>query len=529
MGEVTDFKPVSLIENFNPVSEAAQPKEGKSVGGFLGNIGSDVTGMVKGVANAIAHPVDTATGLRDYVAGAGGELRKLTGMQPNPYMNEEERKKAALTFEPTKEAIKKSIDNPKGIPGRVLDYAYEKPVSTALIASQGLSGVSKAAEAGGLAKTARVADMAATYTNPASLAKLGTTGTAGKIAKETIGTMTGGGPGFVEEAVKGTEGFKKAMRGQITGEEIVDNAKGALGSIRDARGKAYEQRLTTIQSDPTKMLKIASDLQDDTRNIITHKGYDIRPEWNTETGKLEFNFDNSPLVEQQGVIRKALDDVYGWQDNTAAGLDILKKRLSTYIDQTPQGSPSRSLLTKVEKGLDAGLKRDVPGYVEMTKGYSEATKLIKDIESNLMLRKEGMSGRITADNTLRRLSSALRENFEMRKDLLETLGSESGADIAGQVAGYVGSQWIPRGGIAKLGVGGSLYYLHLFNPKLWPVLAASSPRVMGEFLNAFGKAAKSTPVQKAAEAAQGSPGRMTGIMAGQINDKTQKPKYIGEE
>jgi hypothetical protein len=84
-----------------------------------------------------------------------------------------------------------------------------------------------------------------------------------------------------------------------------------------------------------------------------------------------------------------------------------------------------------------------------------------------------MTGRITADNTLRSLSFALRENYEMRKKLLTALGTELGTNIAGQIVGYVGSQWTLRGGLAKLGVGGSLYYLHLFNQKLWPILSAS--------------------------------------------------------
>src|SRR4030042_1517691 len=39
-----------------------------------------------------------------------------------------------------------------------------------------------------------------------------------------------------------------------------------------------------------------------------------------------------------------------------------------------------------------------------------------------------------------------------------------------------------------LSFGGGVYFLKYLNPKMWPILAASSPRVVGEFLNAYGKA-----------------------------------------
>ncbi len=104
-----------------------------------------------------------------------------------------------------------------------------------------------------------------------------------------------------------------------------------------------------------------------------------------------------------------------------------------------------------------------------------------------MLRKQGMSGRIVADQTLRRLTSAMHDNFALRRDLVKALQGD-GTDLSGQIAGYSMNALTPRG-ISGSGMaiiqGGAIA---MIKPSMWPILAASSPRVSGEFLRMFGKA-----------------------------------------
>ena len=86
----------------------------------------------------------------------------------------------------------------------------------------------------------------------------------------------------------------------------------------------------------------------------------------------------------------------------------------------------------------------------------------------------------------------MRDNFALRKDLLDVLGNKAGEDLSGQVAGYTMRSTIPLGlsgtGPALVGEG---LLIKLVNPNLWPILVASSPRVAGEFLRMYGKMAKS--------------------------------------
>ena len=306
----------------------------------------------------------------------------------------------------------------------------------------------------------------------------------GKLAAQVLGASTGAGPGMVDEALKGSTMFKEAMRGKITGNEIVENAKSALQSLKYQRAAAYQSKLAEVAAkqgviDTTPIAnKVSALLKQFNVKIIKAT---------TPAGSV---FDTSRIAMGK-VGRNDIEDMlkkfneWGSQpgDNTALGLDVLKRQLDDFYSES---SPARAFVASLRKSVNDTIAQNVPEYGEMTKGYAEATSLIKDIESNLMLGKQGMSGRITADQTLRRLTSAMRENFELRGDLVNVLGKQGGQDLAGQIAGYSASQLIPRGLIGKLAAGSAGWLTHL-NPKMWPVIAASSPRVVGEFLNIFGK------------------------------------------
>ncbi len=458
-----------------------------------GNIPGGAWNLVKFAGQTLASPFQEGGGeFGKMMQGLGTAFRaSALPVIGEPVDPEAEAARTALV-----QPITESIENPAGIPERVRNYVIKHPVEAGMWASGGLGLGGYGAKVAGLPRAAAALSKAAEVTNPVGLAAKATKMVVkpvikgvGTLAKETVGAATGAGPGFVEEAVKGGGAFQKAMRGDVTGEEIVDNAKAALQRVRNARGEAYVKQLEQIQADPNELLSVRKSLNKKIGNLASSDRFDIKP-YVDEAGKLQVDFSTSTIVEHQNVVKRAIEDVANWTDNTPKGLDTLKKRLSTYIDQTGRDTPAKAFVTQLEQNLSNGLKSAIPEYAKMTKGYADASTLIKDIESNLMLRKEGMTGRITADQTLRRLTSALREKFEMRKDLLQALGTQAGEDMIGEVAGYAGQQIIPHGLVGKLGAGAGAYYFGMFNPKLWPLLAASSPRVVGEFLNAYGKASK---------------------------------------
>jgi hypothetical protein len=385
----------------------------------------------------------------------------------------------------------------------------------------------------------------------------------GRVAKETLGMTTGAGTGAIEEGLRGSEAFKNALRGKITGDEVVNHAKTALNVIKDKRGAAYRQKLeeVTANKSPIDLTEIKTAVTNKLKNFVKYtetkatpqaakaaeefkvvpypqgSGFALMDSKGTYfTGRgghaeyfkseelaqgasnymkenaskaakkaeeyanrpnateAKFNWSRTTVGDIKNSkdakeLKQIYDKIQNWGsqqgDNTAVELDRLRRDLDNHWSDS---SRVRAFVQHAKETVDKAIKKNVPEYTDMTKGYAEATSLIKDIESGLMLKKTGLSGRIVADQTLRRLTSSMKENFELRRDLVEALGKQGGNDIAGEVAGYSMNQVWPKGVIRQVGAAGAGQALFYLNPKMMPILAASSPRTVGEFLIVFEKA-----------------------------------------
>lgn len=309
---------------------------------------------------------------------------------------------------------------------------------------------------------------------------------AGKFGKQAIGKLTGAGTGAADEAFKGGEAFTDAMRGKTKPEEIVANAKEALSAIKDKRATAYQEQLAKIKGgqeiDITPIQVKMSDLM---------KRFGVRVEADGSLNMTRTSLGKAGNKDVEDVVQT----IRGWGqqkgDKSAVGLDTLKRQLDDFYSDS---SNARGFVAALRNEVKGTIVKNVPEYATMTKDYAEATTLIKDIESGLMLRKQGMTGRITADQTLRRLMSAMRDNFVLRRELLEVLGDQGGKDLAAEVGGVAMSQYLPRGlaGVPA-GMAGMAAALQYINPKFAPLIAASSPRLAGEFLRMLGKGASALP------------------------------------
>lgn len=483
-------------QKFFPVDEPMTWGDAAMQG--VGNIPSSAGNFAKGIYQAVRHPIDTAKNVGKVAIG-GAELL-IPGEQ-----GLEENARALGRFYKDRygggESIKKTL--------------AEDPVGMAADASTFFTGGAGAlAKVPGAAKAANVASTAGKIADPvqAAIKAASVTGKAagkvgGKLGKETIGMFTGTGGGMVEEALKGSNLFTKAMRGELTGEEVVRHAKDALQSIRDKRSSDYQTSLSQIAADrPVNTQPILAEL-DNLMNKYNVQMQDIIE--SKPTGLLDIKGNpimsnvktgekiNNTRIAMGDAGRKDIEELiqrvkkWGTEqgDNTVIGLDTLKRQLDDFYSDSSQ---ARAFVASLRNKVKSTIANVEPRYAEMTRGYQQATDLIKEVEAGLSLRKSGMSGRVTADQTLRRLTSSLKEGSELRKDLLDVLGSQGGKDIASEVAGLSANQLIPKGLVGKIMAGGGALTAatHGLNPIMWPLLAASSPRVMGEFLSAFGKAKK---------------------------------------
>jgi hypothetical protein len=266
----------------------------------------------------------------------------------------------------------------------------------------------------------------------------------------------------------------------------VANAKEALSAIKDKRASAYQEQLSKIQggqeSDITPIQMKMSDLM---------KRFGVRVEADGSLNMTRTSLGKAGNKDVEDVVQTIRQWGNQKGDKTAVGLDTLKRQLDDFYSDS---SNARGFVAALRNEVKGTIVKNVPEYSTMTKDYAEATTLIKDIESGLMLRKQGMTGRVTADQTLRRLISSMKDNFVLRRELLEVLGDQGGKDLAAEVGGVAMSQFLPRGlaGVPA-GMVGMAAYLQYINPKFVPLIAASSPRIAGEFIRMLGKGVSAVP------------------------------------
>jgi hypothetical protein len=381
--------------------------------------------------------------------------------------------------------IGKTLNDPNPVTLSTLKDVARQPTSEAQRQETLNNSLGWALGGGTTAQTFKpLADIASTVSNKV----------VAPIGKQVIGRLTGAGSGMVEEAFKSgvaanplktTTNFSQAMRGKLDGDDVVGVAKSALGNIRDSRAAAYQAELQNIQGNTVAidMTPIRSELG----NLMQRYNIKVDP----VTGAVDYSRVAMGRTGRRD-IKNVVDTITKWGtqagDDTAIGLDTLKRQLDDFYSDSSQ---ARQLVSSIRDRVRQTIVDAVPEYNTMTKGYAEATKLIKDIESGLMMRKQGMTGRVTADQTLRRLSSSMRDNFTLRNELVKELGARGAEDVAGAVAGHTASSWVPRG-IEAAGLGSGTAVLSYMNPKMLPLLAASSPRIAGEFIQALGYSSKLT-------------------------------------
>lgn len=162
-------------------ADTEKPKPEKSVGGFLSNLGSDVVNTAKGLGEVIMRgPVNLAGDIGKLVLGGSEAAQRELGMIDYPQSPEEMAARGLV------KPITESINNPAGIPGRIVDYAYEKPFSTAMNVSTGLGVAGAGAKALGGVRTANALAKASELTNPISMASKTVTAPLNAISNSKI-------------------------------------------------------------------------------------------------------------------------------------------------------------------------------------------------------------------------------------------------------------------------------------------------------------------------------------------------------
>jgi len=295
----------------------------------------------------------------------------------------------------------------------------------------------------------------------------------GSFIADMFGQTTGAGGEAVRRGFAGSEGFKAGLRGGVSGEDILIDAKKGLRAIRQARGNQYRKGLA----------KIAAQTDEISLDSVNEKLPEILKGFGVTTSDDGFNFARSSIGSKSdtAILRDVLDDVKNWDDLSPLGVDTLKQRVSDVIDQLEPTSKSGALLSQVNDQIIKTLNKQVPGYTRLTSDYAIVTEQIRDLTKTLSLKDS-----ISKETAVKKLLTVLKENNEFRAQLVQQLEQSGGKQLLDRIAGIALSTGLPRGLAAKQVGGVALTAIlggGIINPKILFTLAtllSFSPRVVGE-------------------------------------------------
>lgn len=326
----------------------------------------------------------------------------------------------------------------------------------------------------------------AVATKGGGLAKRGVEKVASKLAAPVHGAMTGVGSeasrlayrGGVEEALKGTSDFVKAMRGDIPEELLAAKAQNGVKAMKEEMMSAFERDLDLLPTNEINTQPIYEHLEE------LSKQFNVRSELTPKGVKLDISRLSTGKKNKKEIV-----DIYdrlmehGSQpgDNTLKGLHQLAREIG---DEYSDSKRTRAFIASIRNKIQEVAKAASPEYAQMNKKYSDMTDLLSDVEVQL-IGQEGKGGsRTKADRTLKKLMKTVAEKPGLRKTLVETIGEPQ---LWNQLAGTAMKEFPSQSMLGKMSMHGYAALTYYVSPKFLVMLGAASPRVSGEFLRAVGK------------------------------------------
>lgn len=313
---------------------------------------------------------------------------------------------------------------------------------------------------------------------------------AGRLGSEILGRTTGSGEAAISEAFRNPNVAKYIHTGTAPEElmtQALEEAKNGLKSLKNTRSTEYVGKLDQIKASKKEMDAITEATRNTAKDLLEQHRIKL------QEGKLlnNLNFEDSTIERGQGTVQKAFNDVMRWTDNTPGGLDKLQKNLSQHLDEIPatERGGAFHFVLDLKNSVSEALKNNVPGYRDMTSGYHQASDLIDEITSALSLRDK-----TAQDTAVRKLMSTMRQNNELRKDMLATLGKAGSSDITGKIAAAALKPLTPRGlaGYVGSAAGAASIISPAHLPALLVYLSTTSPRFVAEVVNILGRFKGST-------------------------------------
>jgi hypothetical protein len=312
----------------------------------------------------------------------------------------------------------------------------------------------------------------------------------GKTVAEALGLSTGVGGEPIRQAFRagqtGNQQFVQNMRGQVPVTDLLEQAQGAMQTLKQNRMAAYQQGFQSTQKNPVflNFKPIEQKFDSAIKNLTI-----------TGVGGVSASKVGQKTLDDVAEIRAVIDEWKAKPElHTAEGLDALKRRIDD-VYRNDMTNTAKSIFTQTRGTIKNTIVKQDPNYAKTMRDYEDALSLERELEKALSL-----GDKASVDTALRKLQSLGRDNvntsYAYRKDLADILRQETGVDLMPAVAGQSLNTFTPRGiqrllptitttgGITGAAVAGPAAAIPL------ATLPFQSPRLMGEAAYGVGRASR---------------------------------------
>lgn len=282
--------------------------------------------------------------------------------------------------------------------------------------------------------------------------------------------------------------FVKNMRTQIPPETIAEEGNRAIGNLFRSRSANYEAGVKQLEKTPHYVGFDGADKGlAEVADIGKIRGIVTRPELEDVRNDL-----TSVVNQWKGM---AQQDPYVASEK---GIHDLKKAVESIRDRyNPETQGAQyHIADRVYHSIQDSISKVSPRYEKMTSDWASASQELKQLQRTFSLRGPDTN----TDTALRKLLSVARDeantNYGARANLATILEQNGAPNIGAAVAGQASKAWLPRG-LARLGseliggagIGAAGMTIHPGTLAMLPLLAATSPRVVGEAAGGLGRMA----------------------------------------
>lgn len=428
-----------------PATQLTQqaPQEKSSI---LANAASDLGNIVGGVAQSVMHPIETTKNVLNLGAGELGKIlpksvNEALNRADEAVMGKQKAQQLHARQEHSAEAINQLYANRYGSMEGFKKALQEHPVEVAADLSTVLGGGAALTKG---SKLGNVLSKASELTNPlepvVETAKMVGKFPAG-AAKQILGVTTGVGADTVGEAYKAGKAGNKVFMENLTGKAeptlVLDEAKNALGNIRNAKNAAYRSGMVDVSKD--KSVLDFGDIDQALANADAKVSF---------KGQIKDKIAATKVKEAQTAVNKwrNLDPA---EYHTPEGIDALKQKIGGILESIPyEQKTARSAVQDIYNATRKTVANQAPTYDKVMKDYSEASDLVTQIEKSLSL-----NDKASVDTAMRKLQSLTRNNVQtnygQRVKLAKELEKYGGENIMPALAGQAMNEWLPRGLVGK--------------------------------------------------------------------------------